>query len=192
MTNLEFENWRLTRARGWGRFLLNMIFKRCLLFSLPLAGTLGFARWRWGGDAEFWRRDQFLLWAFAAVAVLIGFGDGLFGWAMREREYARKLRFLHEHSPATAAILRSRGEYRASPGIDFNNSDDVFADDTLIDEAKSLQTAHTRGLVDLDEECAKFDPIFKMSLAKDTFCLAGRARLGEQAAFLALMSQFEN
>jgi hypothetical protein len=192
---MELENWKVTRAHGRGRFLARTTARRCLTLGLPVAVILLLAHWRHARDEFFLEDDALLIWAFAGITILIGLGDGLLGWLTCEQEYARKTSFLGQPAPARETITgESNGDkmFPKVPGLPASDSDRTFVDATLILEARGLQNAHERGFADLDKQCAKFDPIFKMTLAKDTFLLAAKAGVGEKAAFLTLMSQFEN
>jgi len=61
----------------------------------------------------------------------------------------------------------------------------------LVQKARRLQDAQEKNLVNLDEKCAEIEPLVKMALTKEAYCLARRIGVGEQAAMLALANQFE-
>jgi hypothetical protein len=73
----------------------------------------------------------------------------------------------------------------------FKGSDATLSEDPLIQEARRFDRAQSQGLVNLEAECAKYSPIFQISLAREAFCLAGKAGVCQKAAFLALLGQFE-
>jgi hypothetical protein len=192
MTNLELENWKLARAQGRARFICKTILTKGLWFAIPVAITLLVVFCKQEQPGGFWSANQLLIWCFAGVSLLVGFGDGLFVWMIREREYRRKMHFLDQPLPQRH-MLPSAGRNRgAITGNYIVSLDETLPEDALIEEARRLAGAQTRGLVDLDVECARFHPIFKMSLAEDIFCLASRAQVCEKAAFVALMTQYEN
>jgi hypothetical protein len=192
MTLLEMENWKLIRARGRGRFFLKTILIRFLWFSIPVAITLLVARLDQTDKGDVAATDHFLILTLAGVALLFGIGDAWYIWATHEREYLRKLRFLEQPSPRVDFRPAAADSDEMSPDPEGERQDDTLSEDALIREAQRYDHAHSRGLIDLDAECAKLNPIYKMSLARDTFCLAGKAGVSEKAAFLALMGQFDN
>ena len=92
MTDSELETWRQTRAQGRGRFLGKIMLHRSLWLFVPFGITLLALELRQKPDGGFWSDCEFLAWAFAGVSLLIGLGDGLFLWRLRELDFQRKSR----------------------------------------------------------------------------------------------------
>lgn len=114
MIDSERENWRRIRARGQTVFVCAMVMRRCLWLAVPVVIAVALSGFLSGQAAGFWTDLPVLIGMFAGVTLLIGIGDGIFLWRLREREYERNLCAWEPSAPAPPARPAGNREISAT------------------------------------------------------------------------------
>ena len=170
-------------SHGMG-LLAQILLRRILVCAIPFAVLLLLARFQTGQGGDLWPGNPLLVRGFLTVSLVVGLGGGLLAWWNRRPPVLVQMNLFERDSARAQPVSR----VGAAPG----SLDKTFSDSILIEKAREFHNASARGVSDLKVQCAGIDPFFKVALAKEIVCLAGRAGVSEKAALLALVAQFEN